>query len=91
MEVTGEAESLPKPGCGRSNRGQADLTADIVRTATVADNPRLSCVLIPLLLVFYAGELVWRERDAGLSEIADACPVLKWVLFLGSSWDSLSR
>ena len=40
-------------------------------------------MLIPLLIVFYAGELVWRERDAGLSEIADATPVREWVLFLG--------
>ena len=40
-------------------------------------------MIIPLLIVFYAGELVWRERDAGLSEIADAAPVPEWVLFLG--------
>ena len=54
-----------------------------VLTAPVADNPRLPWVLIPLLIVFYAGELVWRERDAGMSEIADATPVPEWVLFLG--------
>src|SRR5262245_27681101 len=36
-----------------------------VVTAPVADNPRPPWVLIPLLIVFYAGELVWRERDAG--------------------------
>jgi ABC-2 type transport system permease protein len=54
-----------------------------VLTAPVADNPRIPWVLIPLLIVFYAGELVWRERDAGLSEIADAAPVPEWVLFLG--------
>jgi ABC-2 type transport system permease protein len=54
-----------------------------VVTAPVSGNPRLPWVLIPLLIVFYAGELVWRERDAGLSEIADATPVLEWVLFLG--------
>jgi hypothetical protein len=54
-----------------------------VLTAPVADNPRLPWVLIPLLIVFYAGELVWRERDAGLSEIADAMPVPEWALFLG--------
>lgn len=52
-------------------------------TAPLAANPRLPWVLIPLLIVFYAGELVWRERDAGLSEIADAAPVPEWVLFLG--------
>lgn len=40
-------------------------------------------VIIPLLLVFFAGELVWRERDAGLGEIADAMPGSEWVPFLG--------
>ncbi len=32
-------------------------------------------VIIPLFIVFYAGELVWRERDAGLSESVDATSV----------------
>jgi ABC-type transport system involved in multi-copper enzyme maturation permease subunit len=54
-----------------------------ILTAPVADNPRLPWVLVPLLIVFYAGELVWRERDAGLGEIADATPTPEWVLFLG--------
>jgi ABC-2 type transport system permease protein len=52
-------------------------------TGPVAENPRLPWVLIPLLIVYYAGELVWRERDAGLGEIADAMPVPEWVLFAG--------
>lgn len=52
-------------------------------TAPIADNPEFPWVLIPLLIVFYAGELVWRERDAGLSEIADTTPVPEWVFFLG--------
>lgn len=49
------------------------------------DTPPLNFLLmtIPLLTVFYAGELVWREREAGLSEITDAAPVPEWVLFLG--------
>jgi ABC-2 type transport system permease protein len=54
-----------------------------VLTAPVAGNPQSALVLIPLLIVFYAGELVWRERDAGLSEMADATPVADWVFFLG--------
>jgi len=33
------------------------------------------------IITFYAGELVWRERDAGLSQIMDALPVERWVLF----------
>jgi ABC-2 type transport system permease protein len=40
-------------------------------------------LVVPLLIVFYAGELVWREREAGLSEMADAAPVPEWVSFLG--------
>lgn len=37
----------------------------------------------PLICVFYAGELVWRERDAGLGPIADATPLKDWVPLLG--------
>ena len=37
----------------------------------------------PLICVFYAGELVWRERDAGLGPIADAAPIKDWVPLLG--------
>ncbi|MGV3586958.1 MAG: ABC transporter permease [Adhaeribacter sp.] len=40
-------------------------------------------VIIPFLIVFFAGELVWRERDAGLREIFDALPGSEWPLFLG--------
>ena len=34
------------------------------------------------IITFYAGELVWRERDANVSQIVDALPVQRWVLFL---------
>ena len=40
-------------------------------------------VIIPLLSVFFAGELVWREREAGLGEITDTAPIPEWVPFLG--------
>jgi ABC-type transport system involved in multi-copper enzyme maturation permease subunit len=40
-------------------------------------------VMVPLLTIFLAGELVWRERDARLNENVDATPVPEWVLFLG--------
>jgi ABC-2 type transport system permease protein len=33
------------------------------------------------IITFYAGELVWRERDAGLHQMVDALPVQRWVLF----------
>lgn len=38
---------------------------------------------ISLLTAFYAGELVWRERDAGLHDITDVNPVPGWALFAG--------
>lgn len=40
-------------------------------------------VIIPLLTIFFAGELIWRERDADLGEITDAMPGSAWVPFLG--------
>ncbi|WP_242918027.1 ABC transporter permease/M1 family aminopeptidase [Pontibacter liquoris] len=39
-------------------------------------------ILITLLTIFYAGELVWKERETGINEIANAAPVPEWVLFL---------
>ena len=46
-------------------------------------NPITVWVIIPMLTLLWAGELVWREREAGLGEIADAAPVPEWVPFLG--------
>jgi ABC-2 type transport system permease protein len=39
--------------------------------------------IIPLLIIYYAGELVWRNRDARLNEIIGAAPVPVWVSFAG--------
>jgi len=60
-------------------------TAQVITviTAPIADSLRFPWVLIPLIIIFYAGELVWRERDARLSEIADTFPVPEWVRLLG--------
>ncbi|WP_247232169.1 hypothetical protein [Telluribacter sp. SYSU D00476] len=40
-------------------------------------------VIIPFLIVFFAGELVWREREARMGEITDAMPGSDWASFLG--------
>lgn len=56
------------------------LTKHITAPLTYASDYR---VIVPLLIVFFAGELVWRERDAGVSENVDATSVPEWVLFLG--------
>ncbi|MET0981607.1 MAG: hypothetical protein ABWY02_05870 [Telluria sp.] len=34
---------------------------------------------IPLVTAFYAAQLVWRERDAGISQLFDALPVPGWL------------
>lgn len=36
-----------------------------------------------MLIALYAGELVWKEREAGVAEIADAAPVPEVVFLLG--------
>ena len=40
-------------------------------------------VVIPLLIVYFVGGLVWRERDARMSETVDATPAPEWAFFLG--------
>lgn len=52
-------------------------------TAWLTDPQDGFWLLIPLLIVLFAGELVWRERDIRLSEIADAAPAPDWVSFVG--------
>ncbi len=59
-------------------------TARVLSELTAPLSAELSrWVIIPLLIVFFAGELVWREREAGLGEITDAMPGSEWVPFLG--------
>lgn len=40
-------------------------------------------VVIPLLILYFAGELVWKERAAGLSDLTDTTPVPEWALLIG--------
>jgi ABC-2 type transport system permease protein len=54
----------------------------VLNNLTFPDVPP-AYLIIPLLIVFWSGELVWREREAGVSEILDAAPVPEWVLLLG--------
>ena len=34
------------------------------------------------LITFYAGEIVWKERDTRISDMIDTAPVPNWLLFL---------
>lgn len=39
--------------------------------------------LFPLIIaVYYGGELVWRDREARIHEIVDACPAPNWAFLL---------
>lgn len=40
-------------------------------------------IALPLVLMLSAGELAWRDRDAGIAAIADAAPVPDWVRLAG--------
>ena len=45
-------------------------------------------MIVPLLIIFFAGELVWREREARTRRDIDATPVPEWVRSSASSSDS---
>ena len=50
-------------------------------TAALANPGNKLWMIVPLLTAFYAGELVWGERDARMGEISAAAPVPEWVFF----------
>ncbi|KUG08513.1 ABC transporter permease [Solirubrum puertoriconensis] len=59
-------------------------TALVVKQLTASLADELSrWVVVPFLIVFFAGELMWRERDARVNEITDAMPSSELTSFLG--------
>lgn len=52
-------------------------------TAALANPANRAWMIVPLLIIFYAGELVWGERDARMGDIGGAAPVPDWVYFVG--------
>ncbi|MBC5994437.1 ABC transporter permease/M1 family aminopeptidase [Pontibacter cellulosilyticus] len=73
--IPGNMEAKDVPLLPRTDHMVNFLTAPLVEIKSF-------WILITLLTVFYAGELVWKEREAGINEIANAAPVPEWVLFL---------
>ncbi|HEX2253977.1 MAG TPA: M1 family aminopeptidase, partial [Thermoanaerobaculia bacterium] len=63
--------------------GVALLPTTGLLTAFLGNSQDALWTVIPLLVAFYAGELVWRERETGASEITDVAPVPEWVSFVG--------
>jgi hypothetical protein len=49
----------------------------------MAHSEAIFFIVLPLVLMLAAGELAWRDRDAGIAAIADAAPVPDWVRFGG--------
>ncbi len=39
--------------------------------------------LLVIIIIFYSGELIWRERSAGLAAVTDSTPVPNWVFLAG--------
>jgi ABC-2 type transport system permease protein len=39
--------------------------------------------LLVIIVIFYSGELIWRERSAGIAEVTDSMPAPNWVFFGG--------
>jgi ABC-2 type transport system permease protein len=53
------------------------------RTATIIDTVRSASVLITLLMaIYFAGEVVWRERERRFSDIIDSTPLPNWVFLI---------
>jgi ABC-2 type transport system permease protein len=47
------------------------------------DNITTGLVINPILIAFFAGELIWRERESSLNRISDTMPVSEGWLFMG--------
>jgi ABC-type transport system involved in multi-copper enzyme maturation permease subunit len=60
------------------------VTALVITELTGAISDELSrWLVVPLLMIYFAGELVWRERDAAVSDITDTLPGSEWPPLLG--------
>ena len=46
-------------------------------------DPPMILLMAPLLAIFYAGELVWKERDLRLASLTGTAPVGGWSILLG--------
>ncbi|WP_231403144.1 ABC transporter permease/M1 family aminopeptidase [Hymenobacter guriensis] len=74
--VVDQMEAMGTPLAPTTTRVLSELTAPL--------SAELSrWVIVPLLLIFFAGELIWRERDARLGELTDTLPGSDWAPLLG--------
>jgi hypothetical protein len=53
------------------------------RTFAIVDTVRATSTLITLLMaIYFAGEVVWRERERRFNEIVDATPLPNWIFLI---------
>jgi len=71
-----DAEHWGVPLLLRTGSVLNDITSPLTQAADFR-------VMIPLLIIYFAGDLVWRERDEGVAGNIDATPVPEWAVFLG--------
>ena len=57
-------------------------TARVVGMMREGDPPMI-LLLAPLLAIFYAGELMWKERDLRLASLSGTAPVGGWSILIG--------
>jgi len=70
---------------------QLNLAPDpILPTNTLLVGMVFGSLSLPLLLIiiFFSGEIIWRDKVAGMTEIIDASPVKNWSLMAGK-WAAL--
>ncbi|MES2130602.1 MAG: M1 family aminopeptidase [Pseudomonadota bacterium] len=62
--------------------GTATLPATYKVLELIAD---ISSLFMLIITTFYAGELVWREREAHMAQMLDALPVPSWLPLVGKT------
>lgn len=74
---------------GFRNVGLIRGTPSLPVTSQVLDVYRVPVYLFSLLVIlFSSGELIWKERNKGVSPISDSLPIPEWVFFLGK-WGAM--
>jgi ABC-2 type transport system permease protein len=51
-------------------------------TRSVASAGEAFTLFLLIIITFYSGEIVWRERDLNLAQITDALPTKTWVTYV---------
>ena len=71
-------------GLGEASDGLLGMPMELRTSAVLGTLTHAKmALLVGLLTAFLAGELAWRERDAGIEKLGDSTPVPSWVPLVG--------